>query len=101
MKKFWAAVAIIAVVAGLFFLFRSKNPPTENSPSQNGADATNEFQFSGCAKARFSNVSPGSIHRSDGTSAAGNNDLAARAASPNSAAATLATPTNRHSCHRL
>ena len=86
MKKFWAAVVIIAVVSGLYFLFHSKNPLTENPSGQNAispADGSN----SPVAQASSQNVAP-APYTGPVETAAQSNDLASRAASPNSASST-------------
>jgi hypothetical protein len=83
MKKFWAAVAVIAVVAGSYLFLRSKNPSSENPPPQSGNIAETN-----------SNVPsvPGrvqSVPSLSSTGVAANvtapNDLSSRAASPNPA----------------
>jgi hypothetical protein len=86
MKKFWAAVVIIAVIAGLFFLFRSKNPPMENPPGQSETVVTNKSNPP-VAKAGSQNVAV-VPYTGPADSAAGSNELTARAASPNPTGAT-------------
>jgi hypothetical protein len=78
MKKFWAAVAIIAVGAGLFFLLRSKNPPPESPSSQNGMTAE-----SGSNPPPWHIPLPAPFVASNGP-AASTDELASHAASPNS-----------------
>jgi hypothetical protein len=78
MKKFWAAVVIVAVVMGLFFLFRSKGPIAENPPAQNQAGNSN-FPV---GRPPTQNVPP-SPYTGPAASGEGSNELTARAASPN------------------
>jgi len=40
MKKFWAVLAFIAIVAGLLFFFRSKNPAPETLANLTASNAT-------------------------------------------------------------
>jgi hypothetical protein len=86
MKKFWACVAIIAIVAGLFFLLHSKNPPTKNSPAQNGIVATINTNPP-VTKPGSQNIAP-VPYTGPAANASGSNELTARAASPNPAVAT-------------
>ena len=86
MKKFWAAVAIIVVIAGLFFLFRSKNPSTENPLPQNETVTTTSSNLP-VAKAGSQNVAA-VPYTGPADSAAGSNELTAHAASPNPTGAT-------------
>lgn len=86
MKKFWSVVAIIAVVAGLSFLFHSKNPSTENPSRQSETVVANKSNPP-VAKASAQNVAA-VPYIGPADSAAGSNELTAHAASPNPTGAT-------------
>lgn len=90
MKKFWAVVAIIAVVAGLLFLSRSKNPSPENPAAQPGSISKPSSNLP-TAPAPFQSVpsvsSPGAAANVTTPS-----NLASHAASPNSAGETNEAP---------
>ena len=82
MKKLSAIVGIIAVVAGLFFLLRTKNPPPENPTAQDQPISGN---------AANSPATPAKSQATPSTASAPNaatpDALASRAASPNAAPA--------------
>jgi hypothetical protein len=83
MKKFWAALAIIAVVAALVFLFQFKTPPAERSAGNSGTGPANSSKPS-VAPVNSQNAAPAPSAGPAATAAPGG-DLASRAASPNSA----------------
>jgi|SRR5665213_868066 len=83
MKKFWTAVAIIAVVAGIYFLEKQKNSAPENSPATNAIASENNSNAP--AAPGNSGIVPTTL--SAGTNTTSPNDLASHAASPNPAPA--------------
>jgi len=82
MKKFWAAVAIIAVVAGIYFFETQKNPTPGNSTATNST--VSEKNSSAPAAPGNSGTVPSTLSAGAGANATSPNDLASRAASPNS-----------------
>ena len=88
MKKFWTIVVVIAVVAGLFFLLRTKNPASENPATPNNASSGN-----GTIPPQVQNPKIASSATSTPPATPASNELAARAASPNPTASS-STETN-------
>jgi hypothetical protein len=80
MKKFWPAVVIVAVVAGIYF-FGEKNPAPENLATTNAI----VFENNSSAPAVQENSGNAStpLSAGAGANATSPNDLASRAASPN------------------
>jgi hypothetical protein len=85
MKKFWAAAVIIAIAVGFYF-FENKNPAQKNSPATN--QAVSENNSNAPAALKDSGSVPAVSPLGTGAKAASLNDLASRAASPNSIPAT-------------
>jgi hypothetical protein len=85
MKKFWAAVAIIAVVAGIYFFENQKNPAPEN-PAAAVATVSENNSIAPTAP-RNSETVPAASSAGAAANIASPNDLASRAASPNPAPA--------------
>jgi hypothetical protein len=85
MKKFWAAVAIIAVVAGIYFFEKQKIPAPEKKEVSGQISDAGLFPNPPPFETNSENARPTS---SSGAKPALPNDLASRAASPNSIVAT-------------
>jgi hypothetical protein len=81
MKKFWPAVAVIAVVAGIYFFENQKNPAPENSTATN--ETVSENNSSAPAAPGNSGTVPVALSIGAGANATSPSDLASRAASPN------------------
>ena len=81
MKKLWAIVIFVAVVTGLFFLLRTKNPSAENPAKQN--EAASETPANSPIAHNPSPSVPSSTLNDSTPNITSSTDLAARAASPN------------------
>jgi hypothetical protein len=81
MKKFWAAVAIIAVAALVYFFEKGKISAPENSAAVKATFSENNFSAPTPTAPENSATSP--AISSAGANATSPNDLASRAASPN------------------
>src|SRR5436305_8778483 len=87
MKKFWAAVVIVGVVAGLILLLKSRSPSPETPVPQNGTVAEATSNIPPEPGVPQQNVSP-----VPSSSAPAPTDLASRAASPNPPPDSTAAP---------
>jgi hypothetical protein len=81
MKKLWAIVISIVVVAGLFFLLRTKNPSMENPVGQN--EAASETHSNSPIVQSLSQSVPSPASNGPTPSVISSTELASRAASPN------------------
>jgi hypothetical protein len=75
MKKFWVAVFLVAVVAGLFFIFRSENAAVQNPAATNTTSTVPENNST-------TSAAPANSDTGTGANPASPNDLASHAASP-------------------
>jgi hypothetical protein len=84
MKKFWAAIVVIAVVTGIYFFERQKNPAPGNSAAANATVSENNSSTSSAPGNSGNEV----LSAGAGENSAPPNELASRAASPNPTPAT-------------
>ena len=82
MKKFWAAVVIIAVIAGIYFFEKQKNPASEN-PAATNATVSGNNSGTFAAPENLGTV-PATLTTGAGANASSPDDIASRADSPNS-----------------
>ena len=87
MRKFWAAVFIIAVVVGIWFIAKQKNPAPENFPATNATVSENNSSAPARKAPVASGIIPTNSSAGAGATATSPNNLASRAASPNPAPA--------------
>jgi hypothetical protein len=79
MKKFWAAIVIIAAIVGFYFFEKQKNPAPESYSATNAIVSENNSSVPAAP------VNSGAVSAtlSAGANSTSPNDLASRAASPN------------------